>query len=371
MLFLAIVTSYLWYQLYERVFVDQQRPGNLAIWLFVLVAINCFTHYFCILLTIFQLSVFGYIAYKQKRGRRVLAAYLIALAVLGALWAPMLSMQLKNLFHWTLLMPFGDAVEDFLSFSFTGSGMNQARLVFPFALSACCLGFLVRKGAGIFRDETKKEFDIALVLFLAWFAPFAVTQFVSTEITPIYVDRYLLFTLPFGFLVLSFQISRLQFSSSSRSLTTTLQVVIALLTVGVPAAFSEVQYHYYSQPRRDAQGDWPQAVSYLKDKIPTDGKTVVFAISERTGVEQYYFQRFLPQLQIAGEADTKQSVGPAYVNVIKTNPDHILLFSGQVIQQQTLDALKLAGGILQKNYGKPRFAAEDGAIRVYLFDVHH
>lgn len=346
MLFFGILTSYLWYQLYERVFVEEAAPGKLLFGLWLALAASCFTHYFCVLLTVFQIAIFGYFAWKQHRGRRVLGALCLGLGVQGLLWIPVLLLQLKNLFSWTQEMDFSRAMADMLGFTFGGGALGASGIYFAGALALCCLLFAFRPGNAAIRSESKREWALGLILVMLWFLPFFVVQFISMTVKPIFVDRYLLFCVPFAFLALSFQISRLHAPVF-------VQVVLAMLVVGVPGALLESNVSFFTEPVRNGQGDWREVIEKVHEATPTSGKTVVFAITERLGVAQYYFGKLAPDLEIAGEADKAERVDAAFANIEREQPDHVILFFGQMAGQQEFAAFQKAAAELIQVYGQP------------------
>jgi uncharacterized membrane protein len=367
MLFLGIVTSYLWFKLYERLMVEDAPPGKLPIGLFVMLAISCFTHYFCVLLTLFQITIFAYLAFRRKRGRKILMYFCAGLVVLAAMWVPVLQLQLQNLFSWTELATFSDALRDMLVFTFGGTYMShKAGFAFGIVLAVCCFGFLLRDENEVLRKESKSEFELNLVLVLLWAVPFLFSQIVSMTITPIFVDRYLLFTLPFAFIALSFQLSRLKIPKLGH-------IALVLCLVALPAYFDEKIIHWFTEPNRSSLGDWRQVITETKLGIPSDGKTVALAVTERAGVAQYYFGKLIPGVEIAGMADTRKAVPQAIQAVVKENPDHILLFYGEASQSEQRETVVRVGGILQHMFGKPRMISykQGRPIGSMIFDVHH
>jgi len=366
MLFLGIVTSYLWYQLYERVFVDEAPAGRLGVGLWLMLVVSCFTHYFSVLLTVFQLAIFGYIAFKQTRGRKILVAYCLGLGVLAALWAPVLGQQLQNLFSWTTVVPFLKATRDFVSFTFgTVSLSYNFQIIGAGFLCLICLLFLFRNGVGVFRAESKREFYLSLILAILWFCPFLFAEIVSIAVKPIFVSRYLLFCIPFAALALSIQVRRL-------AIPNLWHIAAAVLVVGIPGYYFEVG-HFFTRPQRDQQGDWKKVITEIHEQTPSSGKTVVLALTERLGVAQYYFSRVAPDLKIAGEANTPQMVQGSVDNVLKQHPDHVVLFFGQMGQKQQRATVLVAAQLLSKSFGPADVidAGPDSLVGALLFSAKH
>jgi len=367
MLFLGSVTSYLWYQLYERIFVDQQPPGKLGMGLWVLLVISCFTHYFAVLLTLFQLTIFACVAFKYKRGRKLFGLYCGGLALLALLWTPILAAQLSDLFTWTQAMSFLAAFWNEMDFNFGGMWMGvTAGHIFQVLVLLVTLLFLFKKGASFLRPETPREYNLASLVFAVWLIPFVFVQTITMLVTPIFVDKYLIFTMPFALFALTFQIERLRIPVAGR-------IAVALLLVGLPACFSEKNDSWYTGPNRNHLGDWKSVITDIKGGIPSKGKTVLLAITERTGVAEYYFGKIIPELPITAVATKRVEVPKAVEMAIAAHPDHILFFYGEAVQPEQVKTVILAGGMLQKRYGKPRYISfeRERPIGALMFDVKH
>jgi uncharacterized membrane protein len=366
MLFLGIVTSYLWFQLYDRVFVQGTNSKKLEIGLWVMLAISCMTHYFSVLFTLFQLGIFAYFALKHRRGRKILAAYVAGLAILGALWVPMLMLQLKNLHSWTAAISIPDATWVFLRLSFGGSALGRFTIWFDGLLAVVGLFFLYRKGNSLLRSERKSEMALCCVLAILWLGPFIVVELVSIKIAPIFVDRYLLYSLPFAMLLVSYQITRIRVPKEA------LIGIILLISV-LPAYFSETNEKWFSAPERNELGDWRSVAQKIKMATPPAGKTVVYVVSDRLGVAQYYLSKYAPNLKVAGEVENPEQVDRAYQNVVSENPDYIVFFYGQVLQKPVMQAYTKSIVYLLKNFGTPRIIVYDRVhpVGALLFTVHH
>jgi hypothetical protein len=367
MMFLGIVSSYLWYQLYERIFVTEAPAGRLALGLWTILALSCLTHYYCVLLTIFQFGIFGYFAVRRSRGRRVLAVLAFGLLLIGAAWAPVLLEQMRHLFSWTQQYPFADEMKRFLSFTFGGLGFaGTASTVFSGVVALVPLLFAFTKGGKLLLPESKREYDLCLILVMLWFLPMAFSEAVSLTVKPILVDRYLIFCVPFAALALAFQIQRLSIPTWARAST-------VLLLCLAPSATLQAVSRWYTQPERKAQGDWRRVADQIQTSSPKEGKTAVLAVTERLGVERYYFDRLAPGLILAGEASKLGEVEQAIRDVQAQRPDHVWLFFGQCQQPEQKKAYFDAYMRLQEMYGQARISLLQRGVPMgaLLFDVKH
>ncbi len=332
MMFLTIVTTYLWHGVYAKVIVRNLQASWSQILALVLVqALFCYTHYLDVLVTGLQMAFFFAGCLRTHRGFYILGWTALGLALFALLWLPELRLQTHNHVYWIPVTDPISALNKSVLFLFSGF------ISLGYASVAITLAAFVKNGGPVLKPEGPREYKTGLVLVGACMVSFALIETLTLTVKPLYLDRYLTFCLPFAYLVIARQIDRLQ-------LRPILRVSVAIAPLLLTLALLEQGDHSLSKPRRD---NWRGVVATMAKRTPPDSKVSVLAITEQSGVSQYYFGRVAGAYAVDAEAiDTNQL--PAALNrVMESKPDYIWLFHGQVSQVQTVDAAKAAISSLQ------------------------
>ena len=350
MLFLGIVTTYLWFELIQASVIAGNKPSlGLVLGLWVTVAISCYTHYFSVILTLFQFAFYFGIAVKNKRTPWLGMSMLVALGLIAIPWLPELRLQLKNLVNWIPQDTYLHTLFTHSDLTFTWSfwapyvTLAQVATALPIAFM---LAFLYRKGTTQLKEESSYEYGLGWVLFLAWLLPWLATETISVVYKPIYWPRYLLYCAPFAYLLFAQQLDRLR-------LKTDMKIAIPILYMVAALAFLQTRWQVFTVSQRD---DWRSVQSTMADQTPKDGATALLAITERPGVEKYYQNRFSPNLTDTAEITSPDQVSAAVDSILVKKPKYVWFFTGQYRGHE--EAVKAAFKALQ-----PYIAATSPAIQ--------
>ncbi len=356
MMFFAIVTTHLWYGVYEMAIVRAERPtSRQLLTLFVALALACYSHYFSVLMVALQLCLFLVLALRAKRGAQVVGLMTAGLVLIAVPWVPELRLQMSQIFNWTSAFGFAEAFQKYILFLFFASPAYVS-----YVAVVVMLGALFKRETHWLRSESMREQRLGVFFLATWLVPFIILESVSLTLRPVFVDRYLSFCLPFAYMGISLQISRLKAEPMAR--------IAVVLAVGLlMLLWLEETSHRLSQPKRD---DWRRVEDNMGKNLPPDATVAVFAVTERVGVAQYYLERRSPNLAIDGEAAKLDQVEAAWSRVMAKKPDFIWLFHGQVAEPVTVDALNAAGQKLQSVSTGPIGQIEDHNVGAILFPVN-
>lgn len=349
MLFLAVLSSYLWYELILRIKGDTRAPWVLVAGLWLTLALSCYTHYFDIVLVLLQFLVFFVIAGREKRGVGLGIGMLAGLILIGLLWIAELRLQMQNLVNWIPVQAYLETLRLHIDLTYT---WNQYGPFVPFAEALSVLAvlysllFLYRGEWPWLRGETKAEYAAGWVLLLLWLAPWLITEVLSNVWKPIYWPRYLIFCLPFAYLLLAMQLNRLKLKAD-------LKVCAAVLYLAVSLLWLENRWGIFSKPQRD---DWRGVEQTMAQQAPPD--TAVLAVTERPGVAKYYLNQFWPTLNDYAETTTVADASAAVNNLLSKHPHYVWFFTGQYRGHE--DVVRAAFNDL-----RPYIAEQSSPIKVH------
>ncbi|TAK13489.1 MAG: hypothetical protein EPO32_05330 [Anaerolineae bacterium] len=201
MLLLATLAVYYWLDLFNSMKAGKRMPRRSAILYGVLSLAGILTNYLVALMLVWQAAALLLVAWRQRMLKVTLGLYLaISLAFLP--WVPQLLTQIgRPSTHSWIREPEPDALGRLLPW-IVGTGGNWERptvglLIFA-GLILLGLATAVLRSAGGF-DEDKQPGNLMqpdYLLALWAMVPPILLYFVSITLKPLYLERYLLFTLP-------------------------------------------------------------------------------------------------------------------------------------------------------------------------------
>ena len=275
LLMFSLLTMYLWKKLLDTLDKNEFRYPLMAA--YALTAVLCaYTHYFGVFLVFLQgVALFLLFIGRKKPLLNVVFLYL-AVFLAFAPWLPVVQRSASVSKFW---IPPASAINllKYLRYAFNDSWylLFAAAPFFLFYLYSAVRRF------GRRRYLSARELFISPdMIVLLWLAvPVTITYVKSLVSMPLFLERYLIISLPAVYLLFARGITLLPVSTRR-------QMFLAALVVAVCSADLIIGMRYYREPQKQ---QWREAVQYIlvKDRLPAPSVIVGFNHDFRG----YYFRR--------------------------------------------------------------------------------
>jgi len=232
MVFSTVFATYFWLRILTRL--HQKKKVRFTIYLayFFLAIFSCYVHYFAFAFIAFQglLSMFLFFG-KWLTFRKILLLYgMIIFAYLP--WIPSFIYQINNIQgHIAWINDSG--INVLINFLYFVYGDSHSILVA--SLVIICV-YLFSPNNSI-RDKKKFPISSDILLLMLFVIPVAITFGISISLKPLFIDRYLLFTLPAGYLLLARSILALPLFSWIKGFVSIFLVVFLLYKLIFPLGY--------------------------------------------------------------------------------------------------------------------------------------
>lgn len=185
------------------------KDNRLRFWIgFIIFTILCLhSHFITVFLLIIVNFFFLYCYFIDKKYKVLLKKWVITQLVIGSLYFPVMIGLLKKVSVWYGWPPEPSFALVIQSFIYFNMGFNAPAIVHCLAV----LLFLPLFLRGILFSYKQKEYKNSIWLLLFWlFIPITMVVIVSAAISPIYIERVFLYSLPAYYIIIAFGLYKIK-----------------------------------------------------------------------------------------------------------------------------------------------------------------
>ena len=205
----SLVTFFVLMSIYNLI--KSLENNRLRSWIgFIIFTVLCmYTHFATVFLLIIVNFFFLYCYFTNKKCKVLLKRWVITQLVIGGLYFPGMVGLLKKTFIWSLYAwpPEPSLALIIQSSMYFNMGFNAPATVHCLAV----LLFLPLFLTGIWFSYKQKKYKNCIWLLLLWlFIPITMVIIVSVAISPIYIDRIFLYSLPAYYIIIAFGLYKIK-----------------------------------------------------------------------------------------------------------------------------------------------------------------